>query len=500
MYLRNLHAFSFNQEMARWLHHRECIRGAADPLWLAALRKCRIPHPRATGQDRSAAELAHVRRRPGPQHGQHQRPQSAGRMGCRQGQTGQRPVEDADLGSRSYGGPIVAGGKVFVGTNNQAPRDKKHRAIRTPEWGDVITKIGDQPVKDSKETQEVIAGLPHGKPVECTYVSKRDGRTHTANLPVVPIDLGVLMAFNQADGKFLYQTVFPKLINGQVNDWPLEGLCSAPAFEEGRLYFTSNRCEVVCTNADTGAIVWKLDMMAELGVFPHNMTACSPLIVGDDLYVITANGVDEGHLNIPAPKAPSFLKLNKRNGNVLWQDNSPTIKALLAKNNPALLRNLVDRGEIIQHGQWSHPAYAVVDGQPQVIFPAGDGWIRSFTPREAALEVRLQSERRRVRTWASRHAFRFHRRSGDLQEPRLHRPRPGSRTQFGRGPFLVHRHDEEGRRFAGTRRQCQCVPPVVMANPNSAAVWHFGGFINGKPKKGRSLPFRPDHVDLCHPR
>ena len=32
----------------------------------------------------------------------------------------------AELGSRAYGGPIVAGGKVFVGTNNEGPRDPKY--------------------------------------------------------------------------------------------------------------------------------------------------------------------------------------------------------------------------------------------------------------------------------------------------------------------------------------------------------------------------------------
>src|SRR5437764_714728 len=31
----------------------------------------------------------------------------------------------ADLGSKAYGGPIVAGGRVFIGTNNQKPRDPK---------------------------------------------------------------------------------------------------------------------------------------------------------------------------------------------------------------------------------------------------------------------------------------------------------------------------------------------------------------------------------------
>ena len=32
------------------------------------------------------------------------------------------------------------------------------------------------------------------------------------------------------------------------------------------------------------------------------------------------------------------------------------------------------------HGQWSNPVYAVANGQPQVIFPGGDGWLRSFDP------------------------------------------------------------------------------------------------------------------------
>src|SRR4051794_29886230 len=31
----------------------------------------------------------------------------------------------ADLGSKAYGGPVVAGGKVFIGTNNDNPRNPK---------------------------------------------------------------------------------------------------------------------------------------------------------------------------------------------------------------------------------------------------------------------------------------------------------------------------------------------------------------------------------------
>jgi outer membrane protein assembly factor BamB len=111
--------------------------------------------------------------------------------------------------------------------------------------------------------------------------------------------------------------------------------------------------------------VWKLDMIKELGVFPHNLATCSPMIVGDVLFVITSNGVDEGHINIPAPNAPSFLAIDKNNGKVLWQDKSP--------------------GRNIMHGQWSNPAYAVTNGKPQVICPGGDGYIYSFDPKSGEL-------------------------------------------------------------------------------------------------------------------
>ena len=77
----------------------------------------------------------------------------------------------ADLGSKAYGGPIVAGGKVFIGTNNMNPRDKK--------W---IEKEG-----------------------------PKKGR---------PIDLGVLMCFDEANGKFNWQAVHEKLPIGRVQDWP----------------------------------------------------------------------------------------------------------------------------------------------------------------------------------------------------------------------------------------------------------------------------------------
>ncbi|MGL6075853.1 MAG: PQQ-binding-like beta-propeller repeat protein [Fimbriiglobus sp.] len=250
----------------------------------------------------------------------------------------------ADLGSRAYGGPTIAGGKVFVGTNNEKPRNPR----------------------DS------------GK---------------NADGDVEPTDMGILMCFDQATGKFLWQAVHQKLSGGPVVDWPKEGICSSPAVEGDRVYYVSNRCTIVCadihgaangrqgkplsfTNAATkkvttydsetdADILWEIDMLGDLGVFPHNMSASSPVIVGDILFVVTANGVDEGHINIPAPQAPSFLAINKNTGKVLWKKSDP--------------------GKNIMHGQWSNPTYAEIKGVKQVIFPGGDGWLYAYTPETGAL-------------------------------------------------------------------------------------------------------------------
>lgn len=235
----------------------------------------------------------------------------------------------ADLGSRAYGGPIISQGRIFVGTNNDGARNTRDVAV---------TSDGDK----------------------------------------LPIDKGVVMAFAEPDGKFLWQAIHDKLASGQVNDWPKEGVCSTPTVQGDRLYYTSNRCTVVCAdvagmaNGNQGIqtekyksptdadILWEFDMIAELGVFPHNMTACSPIVIGDGLFIVTANGVDENHANLPAPNAPSFICLNKNDGKLIWKSDLP--------------------GKNIMHGQWSNPAYGEFGGVKTVIFPGGDGWLYGLKP------------------------------------------------------------------------------------------------------------------------
>jgi len=256
-------------------------------------------------------------------------------------ETGENILWKVDLGSKSHPQPVVANGRVYVGTNNQRPRN-------------------------NRDTERNKQG------------------------EVEPIDRGILMCFDAGSGKFLWQAVHKKLESGRVNDWPEEGIASAPAVEGDRVYYVSNRAEVVCvdangfadgnqgfqgekfTDATDADIIWSFDMIKELDVFPHNLAMCPPLVVGDLVFVVTGNGVDDGHLNLPSPKAPSFIALNKNTGKLVWKDNSP--------------------GMDIMHGQWSAPSYTD-SPVPQVIFPGGDGWLRAFDPPTGKLLWKFHGNR-----------------------------------------------------------------------------------------------------------
>jgi outer membrane protein assembly factor BamB len=363
----------------------------------------------------------------------------------------------ADLGSKAYGGPVVAGGKVFIGTNNMKPRDPK-------------------------------------------YTINEDGK-------LKPIDMGVLMAFSEDKGDFLWQRVYAKLKAGRVNDWPQEGLCSTPVVEGDRLYFTSNRCEVICAPIAGGEPHWKLDMIKELGVFPHNITACSPLLVGDKLFIVTANGVDEDHINVPAPRAPSFLCLHKKNGKVIWQNNNPS-KMLLEVpkkgDQESFFQRLVNRGELLQHGQWSNPAYAVVNGLPQVIFPGGDGWIYSFEPGTGKLIWKFDCNPK-----DAKYALKTGPRSDFIATPVIYDDKVyigiGQDPEHGQGVGHLWCIDmtKKGDVSPELVTDASRFPPKTKPNPNSAKVWHYGGKADvNKVRRayyfGRTMSTCAIHDDLLY--
>jgi outer membrane protein assembly factor BamB len=237
------------------------------------------------------------------------------------------------LGSQSYGNPVIAGGKVFVGTNNESPRDKRH--------------VGDR---------------------------------------------SIMMAFDEKTGAYLWQLVVPKLKSGKVNDWENLGMLAAPLVVGNRLYVVTSRCEVLCLDTEgqkngndgdykdeaaymvkdtpkegspielgpqDADILWRYDMMDELGVFPHNASNCSVILVDGLLYVCTSNGQDWTHVNIPSPNSPSFIALDPATGKLMGEDNAGV-------------------GPRIFHGQWTSPAAGQVNGKWQIFFGGGDGVAYAF--------------------------------------------------------------------------------------------------------------------------
>ena len=225
----------------------------------------------------------------------------------------------AALGSQSYGNPVVAGGVVLVGTNNELVRDPKQTG-----------------------------------------------------------DRGVLMAFREATGEFMWQAAFEKLSSGRANDWPFQGIASSPLVIGEIAYFMSNRGVVLAVdimgfhdNENDGPtkdeklagkadadIIWMFDTMEEVGNFPHNLANSSPVAFENLLFVSTGNGQDESHVNVPSPKAPAIVALDINTGKLAWEDASP--------------------GEKILHGQWSTPAVGTIGGVVQVVHGQGDGWVRGY--------------------------------------------------------------------------------------------------------------------------
>ncbi|MFN3651084.1 MAG: PQQ-binding-like beta-propeller repeat protein [Armatimonadota bacterium] len=236
----------------------------------------------------------------------------------------------AKLGSQSYGNPTVAGGKVFVGTNNEGLRNPKQTGDRS-----------------------------------------------------------VVMCFDEKTGELLWQLAVPKLGTGKVSDWEYLGICSSPAVEGDRVYLVTNRCEAICldvngmANGNDGPyktegqylagpgnpamevgpkdadIIWVYDLREELGVFPHNTTSNSLLILEDRVVLATSNGVDWTHTNIPNPKAPALAVLNKQTGELMAEEADGISARTL-------------------HCNWSSPTLATVNGQRQIIYGGGDGFAYGY--------------------------------------------------------------------------------------------------------------------------
>jgi outer membrane protein assembly factor BamB len=275
------------------------------------------------------------------------------------------------LGTETHATPLVAEGGIFIGTNNNAPRDARHQG-----------------------------------------------------------DRGVLFCLNEADGALRWQLVVPKRVEDIYFDWPNSGICSPPAVEGDRVYVVDNRGVVLCldrhglANGNDGPfrlediyyapqptndlargapaalgpdgtflpdappprrlppgpldadILWMFDLTSGAGIWSHDAVHSGILIYGDHLYLNTGTGVDNTHRRIRRPEAPGLIVLDKHTGRLLARERAV-------------------RGERIFHATWSPPTLGLVRGRPLVFFAGGDGVVRAFEPlatdaRPAAEPVALR--------------------------------------------------------------------------------------------------------------
>lgn len=243
----------------------------------------------------------------------------------------------AKLGTETHSTPIIADGRVYLGTNNGDPRDPKHQG-----------------------------------------------------------DRGVLMCFDEKDGHLLWQLVVPKREEDRYHDWPKSGIASHVTVEGDRVYVVSNRGEVLCldvhglANGNDGPfrdehahstprgenapaqplpapgpldadILWRFNLTQEAGIWSHDSAHSSILIHGNHLYLNSGTGVDNTHRKIRTPDAPSLVVLDKRTGRYLARDAES-----IAPN--------------IFHCTWSSPSLAEVNGRPLVFFAGGNGVVYAFEP------------------------------------------------------------------------------------------------------------------------
>lgn len=241
----------------------------------------------------------------------------------------------AKLGSETYSSVAVADGRVFVGTNDTSLKDPRY-----PSTGG-----------------------------------------------------GLLMCLDERSGKLLWylpvraltglRDKFPKYANSKHD----LGICSTPTVDGNRVYVVTNRGEVLCldvaglSNGNDGwyreealyvngtdrspvpltpndpDILWRFDTLTQIKTFPHDANSCSVLIVGDVLYVNTANGVASDCT--PFPDAPSLIALDKHTGRLIGFDDAKI-------------------GRRVFHGQWSSPSLIQVGGKSLILYGGGDGICYAF--------------------------------------------------------------------------------------------------------------------------
>ena len=234
----------------------------------------------------------------------------------------------ATLGSLTYGSPVVAGGRVFVGSTKSGGGWLLCFDEQTGErlWELAIPKRPQKLVSHS----DTGFGL-------CATVTVQGERVYVVSNRGEVLCLDVRGMANGNDGPFKDEAQY---IAGADNN----GADNPP----------------VTVKPTDGDILWCYDMVSDLKAQPHDVSSSSPLIHGDFLYVGTGNGTN-GKEELPNPLGPSLVAIDKETGRLVATDREEIAASVF-------------------QGQWSSPSLCEVNGKAMIIFGAGNGFCYAFEP------------------------------------------------------------------------------------------------------------------------
>ncbi len=287
------------------------------------------------------------------------------------------------------------------------------------------------------------------------------------------------MAFDEKTGAFLWQAVHDKVAAGRVNDWPFQGIASSPLIEGDRVYYVSNRAELMCVDLKGFAdkendgpvtdekaqgegqadVVWRLDMMEEVGTFPHNLANSSPVVL----------------------RRP---RLSSRPRTGRTRATSTSLRRRRRPSSPSTRRRARSSGRTPRPatrfctGSGQRPRSGKIGGVDMVVIGAGRRLGARLRGRDGqeALGVRHQPEGLDV----AQDAQRDHLDARHLRGQGLPRQRAGPRARRGRRPHVLHRRHQARRhhedrpasgtttRFAAPSRR-RPSPTASSTSPTSAA-------------------------------
>jgi outer membrane protein assembly factor BamB len=253
------------------------------------------------------------------------------------------------LGGNAVSTPAIVDGRVFIGSNEWAAPGES-RSVKS--GGGAILCL-----------EEATGKL-------LWYLPTRKMATNAKGFNFDHLGFGVASS-PVVEGKFLFLTgnrndLLCMDTKGQAdgNDGPYQDegrymagwgvLPNKPGrFDPSTIGKLPTELKVLPTDGD---IAWLLDMLDKpIDSWPQDACCSSPLVVGDYVYNLTANGVNSSHKEHPSPNAPDLVCVDKKTGKLLGVSEFPV-------------------GNNVFHGTWSSPSLVTVGEKKLIVWGGGDGY------------------------------------------------------------------------------------------------------------------------------